>query len=84
MCQIKQLKANIHKLSYMVQIHAWHLKNLQVDCKVIIEDVELLKLPLRSNPGVDEDDQVCAECLKVDSRRKLKRIYVRERQKDNG
>ena len=74
------MSAQIHKVSYMVQIHGWHLNNLQVDCKVIIKDAEILQVPLTRNPGVEEADEVCAECLKVDHRRRMKRIYVREKE----
>lgn len=74
----------IHKLSYMVQIHGWNLKNVQVDCRAIIEDAEILQVPLRKNKGVAEDQTICEECTKIDPQRRMKRIYLRERLKEDG
>lgn len=77
---------DIHKISYTGAHYPSHgVRNVQADCGVLIEDVEILKLPLTSNPGIKEDQGVCTACLKIDPRRRMRhRIYVRERLKEDG
>lgn len=74
-------ETTIHRISYTLQLHGWNLKNVQVDCGEIIADAEILKLPLRKNPGVKEDQTVCTACVDVNTRQP-KKIYVRERLKE--
>lgn len=72
----------IHKITHKTPLHGHHMSNLQVDCGAIIKDVEILRRPLRNNPGVYDDTTVCGACAEINSYAPMKeRTYVRERLK---